>query len=57
MPFKKLGESRVQIEDKVFDFNDIIEKALNDTTRKSLKELSDIDEVKFLDMLETIGYY
>ena len=49
-PIKKLGGTGVQIEEKEFDFNDDIQKALLDTTCKSVKPLSHTDKVNFLDM-------
>ena len=54
-PIKMLIGTGFQIEGEGFDFNDNIQKALTDTSRKSVKELN--DKVNFLDVLLSLGYY
>ena len=52
-----LDRTRFQIEDKEFDFNNNIQKALNYTSRRSVKELKDTDKVNFSHMSQSVGYY
>ena len=55
-PNKLLGATRVQIADEEVDFTPDIQKASLDTTRKSVKSLSEINK-KILDKLGIFEYF
>ena len=53
---KMIDGTRVEIEDKEFDFHDDIQNVFQDT-KKSVKELNNEDKVILSDLLETVGYF
>ena len=54
---KIVGEIRVESEAKEFDLNQDNKKFFQETTENFVRELKYVEQVNFLDLLETVGYF